>query len=79
VLAPEPTRFPEEAFVPAAELGQVAHVIDGFSVFQLAWVLPDGAVTDSWLLAEQPARVADAAAARGIFSRLRSSRTTRRS
>jgi hypothetical protein len=77
VLAPEASLLAagvEGASLSAHELSSVAHVVDGQRVFQLAWITPEGAVLDSWLLAEQhgrPSRVDDGAAARGVVDAFR--------
>jgi hypothetical protein len=49
-------------------------VIDGQRVFQLAWIQPDGALQDSWLLAEQrghSGRGDDGSAARKVVDAFR--------
>ena len=52
VLAPTGCPFPEGAIVGERDLVRAAHDISGSSVFQLAWIGPDGVPGDSWLVAE---------------------------
>jgi hypothetical protein len=79
VLAPEPTTLPTDAVVTARDIAGAAHVIDGKRVFQLAWVLADGSVADSWLLVEEPPSPgrSDNGAARSVVDAFRASLTDR--
>jgi hypothetical protein len=52
LLAPDGCALADEAYAGPAELRDASHDVDGNRVFQLAWVAPDGATKDSWLLAE---------------------------
>jgi hypothetical protein len=53
VLAPDTSSFADDAVIGSKDISSAAHVIDGKRLFQLAWVLADGTVADSWLLVEQ--------------------------
>jgi len=53
ILLPEASSLPCDAAVAVEDIPAAAHLVDGQRVFQLAWIGPDGALADSWLLAEQ--------------------------
>lgn len=81
MLAPDTSAVVEDAPLLAHQLAIAAHVVDGQRVFQLAWMRPDGTVSDSWLLAEQRAQAArpdSGAAARSVMAAFRAGVTTRR-
>ena len=80
MLAPETCDLAEDASVTAPQIASAAHDVDGQRVFQLAWLGPDGAAQDSWLLAEQQphSQKADSgAAARTVVAAFRAAMARR--